>query len=354
MSSERPTATITDVARRANVSPATVSRVFNDQFRGQPEIAHRVHAAATELSYTPNHLARSFARGKTSAVAFLVPDLANPVFQAVLTGLSLAAGEDGYRVLVADSAESIEDEPLLAEEVRRRCDALVLCAPRMADETLARVVRELAPVVLTNRSNTTIDCPTLSGDSRTGFENIARHLYTLGHRRFAYVQGPEGVANRNRLRGLEDFVGSVEDVSLVRVRGGATSTSGMEAVDAVISSGATAAISFNDLVGLGIVHGLGERGLRVPEDISVTGFDDIPFARFLTPALTTASVPHELLGGLAWSRLHALIDGRTPEHNVRFQPRLEIRRSTAPPPARASDAARIAHRVAASAIAPPG
>ncbi|HBS75414.1 MAG TPA: LacI family transcriptional regulator [Microbacterium sp.] len=332
MSNDRLVVTITDVARRAGVSPATVSRVFNDQFRGNVETAHRVRSAATELSYTPNHLARSFARGKTSAVGFLVPDLANPVFQAVLTGLSLAAGDDGYRVLVADSAESIDDEPLLAGEIRRRCDALVLCAPRMEDDTLAQTVRDLAPVVLTNRSNTVIDAPTLSADSRTGFENIARHLYTLGHRRLAYIEGPEGSANHNRLRGLEDFVRSVEGVSLQRVPGGATSTSGMDAVDALVKTRATAAIAFNDLVGLGVVHGLGERGLRVPDDISVTGFDDIPFARFMTPTLTTASVPHEILGGLAWSRLHALIEGRTPEHNVVFQPRLEARRSTAAPP----------------------
>ena len=332
MSNDRLAVTITDVARRAGVSPATVSRVFTDPFRGHVETAHRVRSAATELSYTPNHLARSFARGKTSAVGFLVPDLANPVFQAVLTGLSLAAGDDGYRVLVADSAESIDDEPLLAGEIRRRCDALVLCAPRMEDDTLAQTVRDLAPVVLTNRSNTVIDAPTLSADSRTGFENIARHLYTLGHRRLAYIEGPEGSANHNRLRGLEDFVRSVEGVSLQRVPGGATSTSGMDAVDALVKTRATAAIAFNDLVGLGVVHGLGERGLRVPDDISVTGFDDIPFARFMTPTLTTASVPHEILGGLAWSRLHALIEGRTPEHNVVFQPRLEARRSTAAPP----------------------
>ena len=179
---------------------------------------------------------------------------------------------------------------------------------------------------------TVIDAPTLSADSRTGFENIARHLYTLGHRRLAYIEGPEGSANHNRLRGLEDFVRSVEGVSLQRVPGGATSTSGMDAVDALVKTRATAAIAFNDLVGLGVVHGLGERGLRVPDDISVTGFDDIPFARFMTPTLTTASVPHEILGGLAWSRLHALIEGRTPEHNVVFQPRLEARRSTAAPP----------------------
>ena len=325
--------TIADVAQHAGVSPATVSRVMNGRFLGEPEIADRVRASARELEYSPNHLARSFALGQTNAIAFLVPDLANPSFQAVLTGLSKAAAVDGYRVLVADSAESAEDEPLLAAEVRRRCDALVLCAPRMAEEELVRATETLGPVVLMNRFSAGVAAPTLSVDSLSGIDSLARHLYSLGHRRMAYVAGPDGVANENRLRGLADFAGTVGDVTIVNVPGGAGSESGLAAVDDVAATGATAALAFNDLVAVGLVHGLVERGIRVPQDISVTGFDDIPFARFMSPSLTTASVPHEVLGTLAWVRMQSLMKGETPEHNVVFQPRLEVRRSTAPPPA---------------------
>ena len=103
------------------------------------------------------------------------------------------------------------------------------------------------------------------------------------------------------------------------------------AVDGVVESGATAALGFNDLVAVGLVHGLIERGIRVPDDVSVTGFDDIPFARFMSPSLTTVSIPHEILGTLAWARMRALLGGATPEHDVVFQPRLEVRRSTAAP-----------------------
>lgn len=323
--------TISVVAQHAGVSPATVSRVMNGRFLGDPAVAERVRASARELDYSPNHLARSFALGQTNAIAFLVPDLANPTFQAVLTGLSKAAGEDGYRVLVADSAESTDDEPLLAAEIRRRCDALVLCAPRMSEEALSTATATLGPVVLMNRSSNAVSAPTLSVDSRSGFETLARHLYTLGHRRLAYVEGPDGVANENRLRGLADFQQSAEGVTLKRVRGGASSESGLAAVEALAATDATAALAFNDLVAIGLVHGLTERGIRVPDDISITGFDDIPFARFMSPSLTTASVPHEVLGTLAWSRMRALIEGETPEHDVVFQPRLEVRRSTAAP-----------------------
>lgn len=323
--------TISEVAQHAGVSPATVSRVMNGRFLGEPAIADRVRASALELDYSPNHLARSFALGQTNAIGFVVPDLANPSFQAVLTGLSKAAGADGYRVLVADSAESAEDEPLLAADVRRRCDAIVLCAPRMPEDALARTAEALGPLVLMNRSSPAVSAPTLSVDSRSGFESLVRHLYTLGHRRMAYVEGPDGVANDNRLRGIGDFRQTVKDLTVVRVPGGAGSESGLSAVDGVAASGATAALAFNDLVAVGLVHGLVEQGIRVPDDISVTGFDDIPFARFMSPSLTTVSVPHEVLGVLAWSRMQALIAGTTPEHDVVFQPRLEVRRSTAPP-----------------------
>ncbi|WP_224751295.1 LacI family DNA-binding transcriptional regulator [Microbacterium helvum] len=323
--------TIAEVARHAGVSPATVSRVMNDRFLGEPEIADRVRAAARELEYSPNHLARSFALGQTNAIAFLVPDLANPSFQAVLSGLSKAAGDEGYRVLVADSAEIPEDEPLLAAEIRRRCDALVLCAPRMAEDALVRTTETLGPVVLMNRSSPSVTAPTLSVDSRSGFEALARHLYSLGHRRLVYVEGPPGVANEKRLQGLDDFRASVKGVTVERVAGGPGSESGLDAVEAVVRSKATAALAFNDLVAVGLVHGLVERGVRVPDDLSVTGFDDIPFARFMSPSLTTASVPHEVLGALAWSRMRSLIEGTTPEHDVVFQPRLEVRRSTAAP-----------------------
>lgn len=331
MASRSGATTISAVAKAAGVSPATVSRVMNGHFFGDDKVAERVRAAATELHYSPNHLARSFALGQTKAIAFLVPDLANPTFQAVLASLSKAASEDGYRVLVADSAESPDDEPLLAAEIRRRCDALVLCAPRMPDDALGETTGTLGPVVLLNRSSHATSVPTLTVDSRAGFEALIRHLHSLGHRRLAYVEGPEGPANDNRLRGFDDVSNEVGDLTLVRVGGGANSEHGLAAVDDVIRSGATAALAFNDLVAIGLIHGLQARGVSVPDDLSVTGFDDIPFARFMSPSLTTASVPHESLGTLAWNRLRALIDNDVPDHDVVFQPRLEIRGSTAAP-----------------------
>jgi len=325
-------ATIADVAKAASVSPATVSRVMNGRFLGDAGIADRVRAVAAELEYSPSHLARSLALGTTSAIAFVVPDLANPAFQAILSSLSKAAAKDGYRVLVADSAETPSDEPLLVNEIRRRCDAVVLCAPRMSDTELEDIAATIKPLVLINRANPRVDAPSLSIDYRSGIQDLLQHLHDLGHRRMTYLEGPaSSVSNRLRLEGIADFEERTADVSITRVPGGATSEEGLAAAAGVRESGVTAALAFNDLLAIGLLNGLIELGVRVPEDVSVTGFDDIPFARYTTPQLTTLSVPHSDLGTQAWERMRALVGRETPDTNVVFHPRLEVRRSTAAP-----------------------
>lgn len=331
MTAQRGSVTIADVARFADVSPATVSRVMNGRFAGEPGIADRVRRAAEELSYAPSPLARSLALGRTHAVAFVVPDLANPAFQSVLAGLSKTAALDGYRVLVADSGESPGEEAALANEIRRRTDAIVLCAPRMPEAELTALAGRLHPLVLINRSVPEITAPSLSIDYRAGIADLAQHLYRLGHRSFAYVFGPErSASNARRQQGLDDFTREHPEVAVVPIPAGATSESGRSAAEGVRASGATAALAFNDLVAIGLIGGLRESGLRVPEDISVTGFDDIPLAQYVAPALTTASVSHADLGVLAWQRMHDLIEGGQPGQNVVFQPRIEVRDSSGP------------------------
>lgn len=329
MTAQRGSVTIADVARYAGVSPATVSRVMNGRFGGEPEVAERVQDAARVLAYAPSPLARSLALGRTHAIAFVVPDLANPAFQSVLAGLSKTAALDGYRVLIADSGESPGEEGPLAAEIRRRTDAIVLCAPRMPEDQLTALAAQLHPLVLINRSVPEIAAPSLSIDYRSGIAALAQHLHSLGHRSLAYVFGPErSASNAHRERGLEDFLRDHPDVHLARIPAGAGSEDGRTAASAVRDSGATAALAFNDLVAIGLIGGLRELGLDVPADISVTGFDDIPLAQYVAPALTTASVSHSDLGVLAWQRMRALIDGEQPGHNVVFQPRLEVRDSS--------------------------
>lgn len=326
---------IADVALKAGVSHATVSRVMNGNFTVDPAIAERVRAAATELNYQPNPVGRSLALGKTDTIGIVVPDLSNPTFQAILRGLSMAAAQDGYRVLIADSSEVSSEEAILAGEARRRCDGLVLCAPRMGDAELEELAPSLHPMVLINRSTKDSRAPSLMVDYGQGIQELAELLVGLGHTRLAFLAGPaRSASNGLRLQGLEKFKAAHPEIDLRMLDAGSSFEAGHESVDSVLASGATGVMAFNDLVAMGLLSGLHERGVRVPEDISVTGFDDIPFARYTTPTLSTAAVPINELGQQAWHRMRDLIRNVSPDAGSEgptiFQPRLEVRGSTGP------------------------
>ena len=326
--------TIADVAAHAGVSQASVSRVLNGKQSVDPVIVQRVQSSIAALGYSPSPAARSLVHGRNTTLAMVVPDLENPLFQGILKGLSLAAAADGYRVLVADTAERVDDEEPTAIEARQRCDALVLCAPRMPEQRLRRLVQRVAPVVVVNRPLPEVDVPIVGVDYVRGIRDLVDHLHALGHRRIAYVSGPASSAsNAERLRGVADATGAHPDVRVDVVPGGSRLVDGYAVADAVIAArvaGATAVIAFNDLVALGLMTRLRELGVDVPGDLSIAGFDDVPMASFATPRLTSMSVPRGEIGGQVWARLRTLISGGPIEHSVLYRPRLEARESTGP------------------------
>lgn len=328
----RDRSTIGDVAARAVVSRATVSRVMNGLTTVDPAIAERVRAAAVELDYRPNQVARSLALGRTQTIGYVVPDLTNPSFHGALRGLTRAAAERGYRVLVADSAERVEDELVLALETRRRCDAVVLVAPRMPEEDLIRLLPDLQPVVLLNRHGEGAGLPQIDVEWASGIRDLVRHLAGLGHRRIAYLQGPAASrSNATRERALD----SATEVEVVKIPCGAMFPDGHGAAGQVLDSEVTAVVAFNDVVALGLLGALHELGTDVPAELSVVGFDDIPFAAYTWPTLTTASVPQEQMGRLAWECLSAMLSGDptgpaepAPPMGELLRPRLVVRGST--------------------------
>lgn len=327
-------ATIGDVARRAGVSPATVSRVMNGNASVDASLASRVREAAEALNYTANPLARSLVLRRTQTVAVVVPDLGNPTFQEILRGLSRAARQDGYHVLVADSAESLAEERVLAVETRRRTDGVILCAPRMPDDELDALLPELAPVVVVNREARAA-APVVRVDYGAGLDDLLDHLYAHGHRRFVYLAGaPASASNRARLAALAAFRVRRSDTTVVEVDAGVGFADGAAAVDAVQASGATAALAYNDLVAMGLLSALEGRGVRIPDDISLVGFDDIPFARYTSPPLTTATVPAAEVGEQAWAALGRLLSGGTADEPVAFRPALEPRGTSGAAPSR--------------------
>ncbi len=339
-STRRPAVTIAEVAAAAGVSRATVSRVMNGRSTVDPTIAARVQEAAIELNYRPSNVARSLSLGRTTTVALVVPDLGNPVFQRVLEGVTSAAAEDGYRVLVANTAEDPGQEAAIARDARRRCDALILMAPRMPDAALATLLPDVEPAVVINRELTSAVTPTLVVDYADAMEQVLEHLVGLGHRGVAYVAGPPASASDGaRRRGLAAVQARHADLDVTVLPGGADIAAGHASARAVLASRVTAVVAYNDLVSFGLLASLNEAGVAVPADLSVAGFDDIELAQYATPALTTVAVPQADLGRHAWRELHAVIDDSgQAATTTRFGARLQVRASTGPVPPRVARA----------------
>ena len=332
---DRP-ATIADVAARAGVSPATVSRVMNGTRAVDEQMAERVRAAAEELSYSASPLARSLVLGRTNTVAVVVPDLGNPTFHGVLRGISLAAAQNGYHALVGDSAESSSEEQVLARHTRRRCDGLILVSPRMDEKKLDELLTELQPLVLVNRVPVRDRVvPVVTTDYELGLTDLLEVLYADGHRSLLYLAGAtRSASNARRLAALTAFEETHPDVTITHRPCGVNFAEGYEAGGDVIASGATGVVAFNDLVAMGLISALTERGCAVPEDLSVVGYDDIPFARYVAPPLTTAAVPVTTLGEQAWQRMWGLLQDGTVADTLVVRPHLERRGSTGPVPRR--------------------
>ncbi|WP_318843150.1 DUF6807 family protein [Myceligenerans pegani] len=345
MNIRRPAVTIGDVAAAAGVSRATVSRVMNGRSTVAADIAERVREAAESLSYRPSTAARNLALGRTRTVALVMPDVGNPVFQQILHGVMAAADQDGYRVLVADTAEDQSQEAAIALEARLRCDALVLVSPRMSDDDLARLVPDVEPVVVLNRQVPPLPgqdgraggapaAPSLVVDYEDAAVQVIDHLVSLGHRRLVYVAGPGASASdAQRRAGIRRALAHHPGLDIQQIPAGPDIAAGHAATGAVLAGRATAAVAFNDLVAFGLLAGLNEAGVAVPADISVAGFDDIDLARYATPALTTVAVPQSELGRHAWKELAAVMDDDAqPARSARFTTELEVRTSTGPAP----------------------
>lgn len=323
--------TMAQVARHAGVSQASVSRVLNGVATVDPTIAAKVNRAVAELKYSPSEAARSLVRGSSKTIALLVPDLENPMFQGILKGLTLAAARDGYRVLVADSAESVGVESEIAVKARATCDALVLVSPRMPDAELRDLIARTAPVVVVNRALTGAQAPLLSVDYASAAKELGTHLMGFGHRRIAYAAGPPlSFANELRAQGLGELTRAHQDLEIVTVPAGSSMEAGYDCADAILETGATAVIAFNDLVALGLMSRLREVGVAVPEQLSVVGMDDIPQSRFAAPPLTTMSVPRIEIGRQAWSRMSESLAGEDTAHPMYYRPVLIARGSSGP------------------------
>jgi DNA-binding LacI/PurR family transcriptional regulator len=327
------TAGIHDVAQRSGVSVATVSRSFTAPGTVREATRARVLAAAVELGYRPNRAARGLITGRTGNVGVIVPDLGNPYFQGVLKGAQARAREADCAVFVADGQESAAEEEALIGAMSKQVDGILLCSSRLAPQKLAALEPSPAVVLLNRRVN---GLSTVTVDSADGMRQAMAHLAALGHLRYAFLSGPtRSWSNQQRLRGLRAAArgAGAEIVAIGPVA--PQFEGGVHAAEQVLASGATAVLAYNDLVAAGILSRLAQLGVDVPGSLSVVGFDDIPLAAMLTPALTTVAAPTAQAGAAAVEALLSRLERPDAPPSVQQLPAtLVVRGSTAVPGAR--------------------
>ncbi|MET8044345.1 LacI family DNA-binding transcriptional regulator [Micromonospora sp. NPDC005215] len=326
--------TIHDVARRAAVSTSTVSRALSASHLVRPDTRERVLAAAKELSYQPNPAARSLITGRTGNLGIVVSDLSNPFYTGVLRGVQARARRSGYAVFFVDAEEDSASEQALVRTMARQVDGVIMCAPIASDPQLYALAEVTSLVLLNRRLG---DIPAVLMASANGIRQVLDHLGALGHRRCAYLNGPsKSWSNRERRRGMRSAAAR-NNIDVIQFGPfEPTFDGGIQAADLAVAGGVTAIMAYNDLMALGVLSRLAHRGVRVPEDMSVVGFDDLLFAAVCSPPLTTVAMPMEAGGRAAVDLLLAGIDGADDDADVHreLSTNLIVRATTTVPPIR--------------------
>lgn len=329
-SKRRPT--IYDVARTAGVATSTVSRAFSNPDRVNEATRTQIMQVATRIGYRPNPLARSLPSGRSRTVAMLVSDITNPHYFEMIRGAERRAKAAGLTLVLVNTEESATTERTQIEQLARSVDGFIVASSRMADSTL-RSLREEHTLVLISRELDGL--PSAVVDHVEGSRQIVEHLASLGHRSLAYQAGPRNSWIGGRRWHAVSAATRRLGINVTKLGPFApTVSSGGAAADATIGVGATAAIAHNDLLAIGMLRRFQERGVRIPDDISVVGFDDIFAAELCTPSLTTLGGPHEDSGRFA---VEILIESsgwsaETPPRRVVLPSHLAIRQSTGPAP----------------------
>jgi LacI family transcriptional regulator len=306
--------TIREVASAAGVSVATVSRVVNGTAVVRDDTRRRVEEEVARLGYAPNAAARSLITSRTSTVGVVLPDIWGEYFSEVIRGIDLSARQAGYHVLVSSSHSDVAETREVLRAMHGRVDGVVVMSPTASPRSLEGCLPASLPVVLLNAAPGGSNRPALNVDNRGGARAMVAHLLGLGHRRLALVHGPDSNFDAaERRRGCRDALraSGLPADSAVEIAGDFGEESGEAAGEAIVrlSPRPTAVFAANDSMAIGVLLALGRSGVRVPGDVAVAGFDDIPIARFASPPLSTVRHDIRKLGERALARLLLEIAG---------------------------------------------
>ena len=331
--------TLKDVAQQAGVHPATASRALNIETRllVSEQTASRVLAAAAELGYQPNTVARSLRTRRSNTIGVLIPDLTNPLFPPIVRGLADRLESHGYVALIGNTdGDDARGRRVFEQMGARHVDGYVLATAHLQDPLLDDAVRSGVPVVLMNRIAADDSFPSVTVDNEAGVRLAVQHLLALGHRDIACIAGPLDVSTGLvRYRGfrsaMTDAGLEMADDRLAFARSFSIDE-GYRCARQILAArdGCTAIAAGNDMLAVGCYRALDEAGLSCPGDMSVVGFNDMPFIDMLRPPLTTVTFSHQQVGAQAADLLIERLNGSTgPNKIVYVVPELIIRGSTA-------------------------
>ncbi len=330
-------ATIKDVALHAGVSITTVSHVLNDTRHVSEQGRERVQTAIRALGYVPSAVARSLKSNTTSTLGMLIPNSSNPYFAEIVRIVEDRCFAAGYTLILCNT----DDEPhrqsvylkVLAE---RRIDGLIVVSTGDDDSLVTQLRGLRLPIVLVDREIADPTCDLVETAHMQGGLLAVRHLLSLGHRRIACIGGPAGVMpSEQRIEGWRMALaetGAAPSVTTLLWRGGFTSQGGYEAMHAILRTDQppSAVFACNDLMAIGALRAAHETGVRVPDELSIVGFDDIELSGYTSPPLTTVAQPKDHIGALAVDMLLERVSRRRQEpRKVVLQPELRVRASTA-------------------------
>jgi DNA-binding LacI/PurR family transcriptional regulator len=326
-----------EVARRAKVSTATVSRVLNNVSVVKGSTRARVVRAIEELKYYPNLHARSLAGGKSRTIGVIASNMENPFFFDIYKTIEADAHARGYEVVMANTDYHVEQ---LVTSIRlmigRRVAGLAAIVSEMAPNLIEELNESRIPVVFYDVGTPRRNITNIRVNYRRGIEKMVDYLHSLGHRRLGFVGHHAILAPINeRMKAVMDAVARIPSLEVRTVADADTLEGGRQAARALLSSGyaPTAIVCVNDVTAVGALREVREQGLRVPQDISVTGFDNVKLSEFCYPALTTVHIPRERIGHTI-SEYLILKDGKAGgrESEIVIDPELVVRDSTGPAP----------------------
>ncbi|WP_417450138.1 LacI family DNA-binding transcriptional regulator [Kordiimonas sp.] len=325
------------VAKKAGVSVATVSRAMQKPDVVSEKTRKKVEEAAREVEYKPNMMAQVFRSKKTYSILVLVPDMSNPFFARVISGIQKAARARGYNVVLGNTLSNPKTEQELAQLLlTSQTDGIIQLSARYPLGPREKEAGQTLPIVNCCECVDDDSMPTVRLDNKEAAKAIVNYLIGLGHRRIGVIAGPpHSPLTRERMAGYQEALASqgIDFNENLVVEGDYSLDSGEQGAGHLLARGRapTALFCFNDEMAFGAMRGIKTAGLSVPGDVSVAGFDDLPFSKYMEPALTSVRQPSEEFGPAAVNQLFKLIDGEAIKRRHQLMPfEIAIRASTGP------------------------